>query len=113
MPAPKKIDTSADPVCGQKDPNLATEDTVVKDGKLANAFVYIKDGAATDGTKIGDYTWTPPATAAPVGPEWLSLSAARHGRDDQSEAKHHQQRSDATQRSPDAEEQSGMEPDAA
>ncbi|MGH9905102.1 MAG: hypothetical protein ACRD8U_05880, partial [Pyrinomonadaceae bacterium] len=43
-PPPKKIDTSADPVCGQNNPNLVTEDAVVKDGKLANAFVYIKDG---------------------------------------------------------------------
>ena len=51
-PAPKKIDTSADPVCGQKNPNLETEDNVVKDGKLANVFVYIKDGTLADGTKI-------------------------------------------------------------
>jgi plastocyanin len=56
-PAPKKIDTSADPVCGQKNPNLSTEDTVVKDGKLANVFVYIKDGTTADGTKIGDYSF--------------------------------------------------------
>jgi plastocyanin len=63
-PAPKKIDTSADPVCGQKNPNLSTEDTVVNNGKLAYTFVYIKDGTATDGTKIGDYAWTPPATEA-------------------------------------------------
>lgn len=62
-PAPKKIDTSADPVCGQKNPNLSTEETVVKDGKLANTFVYIKDGATTDGTKIGDYTWPTPSSA--------------------------------------------------
>ena len=62
-PAPKKIDTSADAVCGQKSPNLSTEDTVVKDGKLANVFVYVKDGAAADGTKIGDYTWATPTTA--------------------------------------------------
>ena len=62
-PAPKKIDTSADPVCGQKNPNLATEEAVVKDGKLANAFVYIKDGTSTDGTKIGDYTWPTPSGA--------------------------------------------------
>jgi len=62
-PAPKKIDTSADPVCGQRNPNLSTEDTVVKDGKLANVFVYIKDGTLADGTKIGDYSWTPPSTA--------------------------------------------------
>jgi plastocyanin len=59
-PAPKKIDTSADPVCGQKDPNLSTEDTVVKDGKLANAFVYIKDGTTADGKKIADFTWNVP-----------------------------------------------------
>src|SRR5262245_50859445 len=38
-PAPKKIDTTADPVCGQKNPNLTTDDTMVKDGKLANVFV--------------------------------------------------------------------------
>jgi polysaccharide lyase family 4-like protein len=62
-PAPKKIDSSADPVCAQRNPNLVTEDTVVKDGKLANVFVYIKDGTATDGTKIGDYTFDVPADA--------------------------------------------------
>ena len=63
-PAPKKIDSSADPVCGQKNPNLETEDTVVKDGKLANVFVYIKDGTTTDGKKVGDFKWDPPTTAA-------------------------------------------------
>jgi hypothetical protein len=63
-PEPKKIDTSADPVCAQKNPNAATEDLVVKDGKLANAFVYIKDGTTADGKKIGDFTFdTPTATA--------------------------------------------------
>jgi len=62
-PAPKKIDASADPVCGQRNPNLETEDTVVKDGKLANVFVYIKDGTTTGGKKLGDFKWDPPATA--------------------------------------------------
>ena len=62
-PAPKKIDSSADPVCAQRNPNLETEDTVVKDGKLANVFVYIKDGTAADGTKLGDYTFTTPSDA--------------------------------------------------
>jgi plastocyanin len=62
-PAPKKIDTSADPVCGQANPNLVTEDTLAKDGKLANVFVYIKDGATADGTKIGDYTFPTPTDA--------------------------------------------------
>ena len=62
-PAPKKIDASADPVCGQRNPNLETEETVVKDGKLANVFVYIKDGTTTGGKKLGDFKWDPPATA--------------------------------------------------
>ena len=63
-PAPKKIDTSADPVCGSKNPNLATDDTIVTDGKLANTFVYIKEGTVEGGKKIGDYTWATPTTAA-------------------------------------------------
>src|SRR6266404_5161557 len=56
---PKKIDTSADSQCTSKSPNLATEDLVVKDGKLANAYVYIKDDTWADGTKAGDYTTWP------------------------------------------------------
>ena len=62
-PAAKKIDTSADPVCGQKSPNLATDDTIVTDGKLANTFVYIKEGTVEGGKKVGDYTWATPTTA--------------------------------------------------
>jgi len=62
-PAPKKIDTSADPVCGQASPNLSTEDTVVKDGKLANVFVYVKDGTTADGTKVTEYTFPTPTEA--------------------------------------------------
>src|SRR5690242_4627514 len=61
-PAPKKIDTTADPVCGQKSPNLMTDDTVVKDGKLANTFVYIKEGTVEKGKKIGDYGWPTPTS---------------------------------------------------
>src|SRR5689334_6752611 len=63
-PAPKKIDTSADPVCGQKSPNLMTEDTVVKDGKLANVFVYVKDASLDGNKKLADYSWPTPTTAA-------------------------------------------------
>src|SRR5215216_4450846 len=63
-PAPKKIDTTADPVCGQKNPNLVTDDTMVKDGKLANVFVYVKEGTATEGgKKIGDFAWSTPTNA--------------------------------------------------
>ncbi|HEX8098537.1 MAG TPA: hypothetical protein VF507_10890 [Pyrinomonadaceae bacterium] len=63
-PEGKKVDTSADPVCAQRSPNLTTEEVSAKDGKLANAFVYIKDGTTADGKKIGDLTFTTPATAA-------------------------------------------------
>jgi hypothetical protein len=63
-PTPKKIDTSADPVCGKESPNLTTEDAVIKDGKVANVFVYIKDGTLADGTKIADLGFTP--ASAPV-----------------------------------------------
>ena len=62
-PAPKKIDTTADPVCGQKNPNLVTDDTMVKDGKLANTFIYIKEGTVEGGKKIADYNWATPTTA--------------------------------------------------
>ena len=62
-PAPKKIDTSADPVCAKESPNLTTEDAVIKDGKVANVFVYVKDGTLADGTKIGDYSFDPPSQA--------------------------------------------------
>jgi plastocyanin len=56
-PAPVKIDTSQDAVCGKKNPNLESEDNVVKDGKLANVFVYIKDGTTADGKKFSDVGW--------------------------------------------------------
>jgi plastocyanin len=59
-PAPKKIATDADPACGQKNPNLVTEDTVVKDGKLANVLVYVKDGTLADGSKIADLGFDTP-----------------------------------------------------
>ncbi|HXD32474.1 MAG TPA: carboxypeptidase regulatory-like domain-containing protein [Pyrinomonadaceae bacterium] len=63
-PAPKKVDTTADAACGSKNPNLETEDNMVKDGKLANAFVYIKEGTLADGTKITGLTFDTPS--APV-----------------------------------------------
>jgi plastocyanin len=62
-PAPKKIDTSSDAACGQKSPNLSTEDSVVTDGKLANVFVYIKEGTLADGKKVTDYTFATPSSA--------------------------------------------------
>jgi plastocyanin len=40
-----------------------TDDTMVKDGKLANTFIYIKDGTVEGGKKIGDYSWPTPTEA--------------------------------------------------
>src|SRR6476619_6182107 len=54
-PENKKIDTSADSACTSKSPDLKTEEWVVADGKIANAYVYIKDGTLADGSKLGDY----------------------------------------------------------
>lgn len=62
-PAPKKIDTTADAACGKANPNLTTDDTMVKDGKLANVFVYIKEGTVEGGKKIGEYAWATPTSA--------------------------------------------------
>ena len=59
---PKKIDTSADPFCGQANPNLTTEETVVADGKLANVFVYVKEGTVEAGKKFAEYAWDTPTT---------------------------------------------------
>jgi hypothetical protein len=62
-PEPKKIDTAADPACGKANPNLTTDDTIVTDGKLANVFVFIKEGTVDAGKKIGEYAWATPTTA--------------------------------------------------
>jgi hypothetical protein len=61
-PEVKKIDTAADAACAAKSPNLTAEEWVVKDGKVANTYIYIKDGTITGGGKIGDYDkwpWAP------------------------------------------------------
>ncbi|HZC43535.1 MAG TPA: carboxypeptidase regulatory-like domain-containing protein [Acidobacteriaceae bacterium] len=56
-PTPIMIDMAQDPACGQasKTPNM-TEQYVVHDGRLANVFVYIKDGL---GNRIYMPTKTP------------------------------------------------------
>ncbi len=61
-PAPKPISMDADAACAQNNQNPHTEDVVVKDGKLANVFVYIKDGKTADGKPISNMTWDIPAT---------------------------------------------------
>ena len=62
-PEAKKIDTSADPQCSAKSPNLTSEEWTVKDGKLANTFVYVKEGTLADGKKVADYTFATPTAA--------------------------------------------------
>lgn len=60
-PEPKKIDTSADAVCTQKNPDARSEEVVSKDGNLAYVFVYLKDGTVDGGKKITEYTFDTPA----------------------------------------------------
>jgi plastocyanin len=64
-PEAKKIDTSADAACTAKSPNLVTEEWAVKDGKVANTYVYIKEGTLADGSKVSAYgTWPNMPTTA-------------------------------------------------
>src|SRR4029453_893351 len=65
-PEPKKIDTAADAACTSKNPNLMTEEWAVKDGKVANTYVYIKEGTLTDGSKVSAYSTWPGTPAAAV-----------------------------------------------
>lgn len=63
-PEAKKIDTSADPQCSAKSASLMSEEWAVKDGKLANTFVYVKEGTLADGKKVGDFAWAAPSAPA-------------------------------------------------
>ena len=47
-PTPKTIDMGQDPVCVSTATSKTTDDVMVKDGKLANVFVYVKSGGAVD-----------------------------------------------------------------
>ena len=53
-PANAPIKMNADPVCTKENPTPQTQETyMVEDGKLANVFVYVKDG-------LSGYTFDPP-----------------------------------------------------
>lgn len=54
-PKPAKLDMSQDPACASKGPNVS-ETVVVDNGKLANVFVYVKDG-------LGNRTFPAPSEA--------------------------------------------------
>jgi hypothetical protein len=56
------IDMNADAACAAKNPNATVETLKVKDGKLANVLVYIKDGATADGRKINELGFPTPET---------------------------------------------------
>lgn len=55
-PKPVKLDMSQDPACAGKGTNMS-ETAVVDNGKLANVFVYVKDG-------LGNRTFPPPTEPA-------------------------------------------------
>lgn len=61
-PAPQPIDMSQDANCKTKNPDAKTETVIAKDGKLANVFVYIKEGTTADGKKIADFSFDTPST---------------------------------------------------
>jgi plastocyanin len=56
VPKPVRIQTSADPACKKE---LFTEDTKVKDGGLANVFVYVSGG-------LEGKTYAPPTTPVEI-----------------------------------------------
>jgi len=59
-PTRRALKMSADPVCEKENPKGALgEVMVVNNGKLANVFVYIKDG-------LGDRTFDPPKTPVEI-----------------------------------------------
>lgn len=60
-PASQSIDMNADPACASKNPNAVAETAVIKDGKLANVLVYVKDGTTSDGKKITGLSFPVPA----------------------------------------------------
>jgi plastocyanin len=62
-PEPKTIPMDADPVCAQTNKDPKTEEVVAAGGKLANVFVYIKDGKTADGKTIANMSWDVPGTS--------------------------------------------------
>ena len=62
-PAKKSISMDADAVCARTNTDPAAEDIVVNGDKLANVFVYIKEGRVGDKSVAG-YSFAPPAEPA-------------------------------------------------
>jgi len=64
-PAPRRIrvDVSADPACLQINRRFEIEEPIVRRGKVANIFVYIRDGVTADGKKLAELTFPVPDNA--------------------------------------------------
>ena len=62
-PAKKTISMDADAVCARTNADPHAEDIVVNGDKLANVFVYIKEGTA-GGKSVAGYSFAPPAQPA-------------------------------------------------
>lgn len=60
-PAPLAIDTAMDPACSAKNPTAVAETIVSAGGRLANVFLYLKDGVTADGKRLADFTFATPA----------------------------------------------------
>lgn len=63
-PAAQPIDMNADAACAAKGSGAVSETVTVKDGKLQNVFVYIKDGTTDDKKKITSFAFDVPAEPA-------------------------------------------------
>lgn len=61
-PQQGKIDMNADAACVAKNPNATLEILKVKDGRLANVIVYIKEGTTADGKNFTDLGFQTPET---------------------------------------------------
>lgn len=59
IPAARLIFMDADPVCVEVNKHPTMQDLLVRDGKLANAFVYVKNGSA-----LAEYDFAVPVAAA-------------------------------------------------
>lgn len=59
-PEPKPISMDQDPVCASSNPSAVSQDVIIKDGKLQNVFVYVKDGKTADNKNLTALTFDPP-----------------------------------------------------
>ncbi len=103
--APKNeaIKMNADPVCVKENPTPQTQETYkVDNGKLANVFVYVKDG-------LGNYSYDPPAGGVTIDQKGCRYHPHVFGIRVGQELDDSEQRSDAAQHPRAAEGQQGIQ----